>query len=299
MKNRWYILGAGSIGNLWGCNFSYMGYPVTLVLRNQDKLEKFHAAEQRLKLSEHLYFVDAELADSPETINQLLVTTKSTDTKAAINSIKHRITEDAKIIVLQNGMGSQDWISDNFPSAQVAWASTTDGAWLSDDFTVNHAGKGITRIGSPTSVYPWIEQLGCGFLTVELDDDIHATLWRKLAINCSINPLTALFDCQNGELINNPDYLTEMASICREVESVATAVGIELFDGPLIENACQVAELTAKNYSSMLQDIRQNRQTEIENITGYLCRLAEAEGVSVPTNQKYLKKIRELENNSG
>jgi 2-dehydropantoate 2-reductase len=33
--------------------------------------------------------------------------------------------------------------------------------------------------------------------------DILTRLWRKLALNCAINPLTVLHDCQNGGLLGH------------------------------------------------------------------------------------------------
>ncbi|MCP4594982.1 2-dehydropantoate 2-reductase [Neptuniibacter sp.] len=294
MKKRWHILGAGAIGNLWACHLTSAGFPVTLILRSQDKLNSF-SDQHGIKLKEELYLADAELADSPYPIEQLLITTKSTDTKTAFNSIRTRISSHARVIVLQNGMGTQQWVREQLPSAEVVWASTTDGAWLKQPFDLVHAGQGYTRMGIPDQECYWLEELGNGFLKIELDDDIAKTLWRKLAINCAINPLSAHFQCKNGELINNPNYLVEMAAICREVEAVTSAAGIKLFDGPLIEHACQVAELTAENYSSMMQDVKHGRSTEISSITGYLCKLAEQHNISIPVNQKYLKKIQELQ----
>ncbi|PIE24019.1 MAG: hypothetical protein CSA60_03840 [Neptuniibacter caesariensis] len=301
MTSKWFILGAGAIGNLWGCNLSYMNHPVTLILKNTDKLKQYQQAGKALTLNKKRYLVDAELADNNTLIEQLLITTKSTDTVEAVTSIKDRIAEHAKIIVLQNGMGTQQWVSDTFPAADVNWASTTDGAWLASPFTVVHAGKGVTRIGSITrSVHhadkdSWTDKLGCGFLAVEADEDIRATLWRKLAINCCINPLTATYHCKNGALIQHPEYLAEMSLIATEVTAVAASLGMSLFESPLIEQACQVAELTASNYSSMLQDVKHKRKTEIDYITGYLCTLAKKQGIAVPTNEKYLRKIKKIE----
>ncbi|WP_415904216.1 2-dehydropantoate 2-reductase [Neptuniibacter sp. QD48_55] len=293
MKERWYILGAGSIGNLWACNLVSAGFPVTLILRNSAKLSRFKA-NNGIQLADQMHSCEAELADDSSLIPQLIITTKSTDTQTAFNSIKHRLADDAHVVVLQNGMGSQQWITDQLPNAEVAWASTTDGAWLESEFSVVHAGKGVTRIGSPDKALDWLEQLNCGFLDLQPDPEIATTLWRKLAINCAINPLTASFDCKNGELVSNPNYLNEMVLICNEVEKVVNALNLELFDGPLIDHACQVAELTANNFSSMNQDVKHGRITEINQITGYLCEQADKLDITVDINKYYLEKIREL-----
>jgi len=293
MKDRWHILGAGAIGNLWGSHLISAGFPVSLILRDQNKLERFNAGKG-LRLGNSTYEAQAELADSSTPIKQLLITTKSTDTRSAFATIKHRLSRDARIIVLQNGMGSQQWVKAKVPSAEVAWASTTDGAWLESDFCVIHAGQGITKLGSPAQPFAWLNQLKQGFLTVEVDPDIETTLWRKLAINCAINPLTAIYRCKNGELVKNPDHLNEMVLICNEVEQVANALDINLFTTPLIEQACQVAELTANNYSSMLQDVKHNRITEVEQITGYLCAQAAKLNIPVKVNQFYLEQVKAL-----
>lgn len=293
MNTAWHILGAGSIGNLWACHLVSAGFPVTLVLRNQAKLDLYNQ-QKGILLKDKLYTAGAELADAEGTISQLLITTKAPSTQEAFNSIRHRIAASARVIVLQNGMGTQQWIKEQLPDADVVWASTTDGAWLREPFHLVHAGEGYTRLGNPDKDSYWLEELGRGFLKIEMDVEIERTLWCKLAINCAINPLTACFQCQNGELIKNPDYLSEMAQICHEVEAVASAAGIKLFKGPLIEHACDVAELTSENYSSMMQDVRNGRPTEIEAITGYLCKLADQYAVQTPTNSRYLAKIKKM-----
>lgn len=294
MNNQWHILGAGAIGNLWACNLKSMDLPVTLILRHKEKLSLFRQSGS-VSLGGKAFQVNAELPNSNQPIQRLLITTKSTDTKAALNSIRHRIAENAKVIVLQNGMGSQEWVSTQLPQAEVAWASTTDGAWLKSAFNVVLAGQGITKIGNSSGSFDWLNKFENGFLKVEPDSDITSTLWRKLAINCAINPLTAIHQCQNGQLTRNPDLLNEMARLCHEIESVANAANHPLFDSPLIEQACHVADITADNFSSMYQDVKYKRLTEIEFINGYLCSLAKDLGIPTPTNSLYLKKVRALQ----
>ena len=55
-------------------------------------------------------------------------------------------------------------------------------------------------------------------------------------------------------------------------------------------------ESTAANISSMLQDIRQQRHTEIDYITGYLLRRARAHGLTLPVNSRLYEQIKRKEN---
>ena len=294
MKSTWHVLGAGAIGCLWAVHLKKAGFPVRLILRNPARLEVFQQISG-ITLDGELYSVEAETAASQTPIDQLLITTKSIDTQAALNSIRPRLLKSARIIVLQNGLGPQQWVCEQFPKADIVWGSTTDGAWLKAPFELIHAGQGITKLGSPQGTAAWLNQLQTGLLQVEIDHQIETTLWQKLAINCAINPLTALKQCQNGELARNPEYLTEMTQLCHEIEQVSAAAGLQLFQQPLIEQACRVAELTGDNYSSMLQDIRHQRKTEIEHISGYLCSIAQKLGIPVPANQKIYTAIKQLQ----
>ena len=295
MNSKWHILGAGAVGSLWGCHLSSSGFDVCLILRDAEKLALFEK-ENALSLQQdeqtHSFPASAELITSPEPIHQLLITTKSIDTQAAVNAIRSRLVEKPRIIILQNGMGSQQWLSEEFPNAEIAWGSTTDGVWLKKPFNAVHAGKGVTFLGSPDQSLSWLSALTQGLLLVEADKNITETLWRKLAINCAINPLTAIYQCKNGELCRNPEYYAEMEKICAEVEEVINALGLSLFDKPLIEQAAKVAELTGNNSSSMMLDAQFQRKTEIDAINGFLCKTAQKLGIKTPTNHQYWQLIK-------
>jgi 2-dehydropantoate 2-reductase len=55
-----------------------------------------------------------------------------------------------------------------------------------------------------------------------------------------------------------------------------------------------VIRATAANYSSMLQDLRAGRGTEIKYITGYLLRIAARHGVPAPHNRALMEEVRRL-----
>ncbi|MBV0933089.1 ketopantoate reductase family protein [Marinobacterium weihaiense] len=295
---HWHILGAGAIGCLWADFLSRAGHGVSLLLRNHTTLRQWprdgvlditEAGQQRQ------VHCQLETPDTAATIRHLLVATKAYDTLSAVEAIQPRLQPGADVVLLQNGMGQQQAVVERLHGCRVWAGTTTAGAWLETRHRLHCVSRGDTHIGPLTAHTPE-QPPGWNALAIALHPctDIQPHLWRKLAINCAINPLTALFDCPNGDLLADTARLELMQRTCREVEQVATAAGIRLFDAPLAERAAAVASATGKNLSSMLQDIRHGRRSEIEQITGFLCRQAQLQGIDVPVNQSLLQAIRAM-----
>lgn len=300
MAVHWHILGAGAIGCLWAAHLAKAGHQVTLILRTHKTLEQFrqHSSVtlEHASVTER-FPVDAQLADANEPIHNLLITTKAYDTEGAVNTVSARLSTESQTVILQNGMGAQQSAAEQLTPKNVWAASTTDGAWLKSPFHVVFAGQGITRVGPlslehqsdrpvrPNAMTP------CDPMQVIADADIEISLWRKLVINCAINPLTALYDCRNGELVSDSDKYQHMTALCEEMEILCNAKNLTLFDTPIIEQAAAVATATGANYSSMLQDVRQQRRTELDFITGFLLRIAAEEGIDLPHNRSLYAKL--------
>jgi 2-dehydropantoate 2-reductase len=130
-----------------------------------------------------------------------------------------------------------------------------------------------------------LEELLCsaGF-ALEKSEDTSSLLWSKLVINAAINPLTALLNVTNGELLNRPAARDLLASTAREVAAVAAALNIRLsYPDPVV--ACEtVAQRTALNRSSMLQDLQRGAPTEIDSICGAIVHAGEEAGIPTPIN---------------
>ena len=165
---------------------------------------------------------------------------------------------------------------------------------------MRHAGVGHTLVGG----YPTGELARTGQLATELratgleirvTADIESALWRKLAVNCAINPLSAARGCLNGALLDEPARHAEFLSLCREISAILEGLGRNELAREVETDATAVARATAHNRSSMLQDLDAGKRTEIEYITGFLCRQAQLAGISSPCNDALYARIRALE----
>lgn len=293
----WHILGAGSLGSLWATRLFRAGQPVRVILRDAARLEAYQA-KGGLTLSEHdqrqRFEVPAQTLSDPETIYRLLVACKAYDAERAVASIAARLAPGADVLLLQNGLGSQQAVADLLPDARCIFISSTEGAFRDEDFSVVFAGQGFNWLGDGRSsdAPDWLATLAHAGIPGEWTSDILPRLWRKLALNCAINPLTVLHGCRNGELRHHAD---EVKGLCDEMVGVLEACGQRQAAVGLHDEVNRVITATAANYSSMYQDVAQGRRTEISYLLGYLRTGAMGQGLDAPLlNRLYERLIGHL-----
>ncbi|MBP1125896.1 MULTISPECIES: putative 2-dehydropantoate 2-reductase [Pseudomonas] len=284
MSTTWHILGAGSLGTLWATRLARAGVPVRLILRNTERLASYQTGPG-LTLVEHgvaqTYPVSAETPDSPEPIHRLLVACKAYDAQGAIAQLQQRLAPHAELILLQNGLGSQDAVAAEQPHAHCVFASSTEGAFRDGEWRVVFAGHGYTWLGdvSRQTAPPWLDDLHAAGIPHEWSIDMLTRLWRKLALNCAINPLTVLYQCRNGGLQAHP---CEVATLCAELTELLQCCGQPAAAQNLHDEVQRVIQATAANFSSMYQDVANRRRTEISYLLGYACRAAARHQLPVP-----------------
>jgi 2-dehydropantoate 2-reductase len=131
-------------------------------------------------------------------------------------------------------------------------------------------------------------------LASEVVPDIRIPLWQKLLVNVGINALTAIYNCPNGGLLELPDARERLVAAVEEGALVAAAEGV-ILPGDPVAVALEVCRTTATNISSMLQDVRRRRLTEIGAINGAIVAMGERHAIPTPVNRELTAAIRALE----
>ena len=295
MSTPWHILGAGSLGTLWAARLARAGVPVRLILRNEARLADYRAGQGLTLVEqgvEQTYPVVGETPDSPEPIHRLLVACKAYDAQSAIAQLHPRLAPDAELILLQNGLGSQDAVAAQVPLARCIYASSTEGAFREGDWRVVFAGHGYTWLGDASHPTPplWLNDLQAAGIPHDWASDILTRLWRKLALNCAINPLTVLYQCRNGGL---QAHACEVATLCAELAELLECCGQPAAAQDLHSEVQRVIQATAANYSSMHQDVANHRRTEISYLLGYACQAAARHQLVLPHLQQLQARLVE------
>jgi len=280
----WHILGAGSLGTLWATRLARAGIALQLILRDSARLRSYQQAGGLTLIEQgqaQHYAIAAQTPDHPQPIQRLLLACKAYDAAAALSQLAHRLTPGAEIVLLQNGLGSQDEVARVVPQARCIFASSTEGAFRQADFQVVFAGHGHTWLGDPLDLQPpaWLEELRQAGIAHDWSLDILSRLWRKLALNCAINPLTVLHDCRNGELREHP---AQLACLCSELVELLQRCGHSAAAENLHDEVQRVILATAANFSSMHQDVSQGRRTEVTYLLGYACEAAQRHQLLLP-----------------
>ena len=311
---RVHVLGGGSLGSLFASHFAKV-VPTTVLLRpDAARLAGVNCTISVTDEDSDVVdrqTLPCEPADGTvrRPFDILVVAVKAYDACSALEAVRTRVAESSTVILMCNGALA---VADDLPriigGASLLCATTTHGAWSRGPRDVHHAGKGGTWIGalpkvstapsgggiwhalfgdtergnvciSPLSPHAAGAQelfasRGLGAVA-EGPADTERRLWLKLAANAVLNPLTALWSCQNGEVLTRAEGREAAQQVCEEVQEVCqhlavSRAAIELSVNDLTGFVRECASTNTRNLSSMCMDVRNGRRTEIEQLNGWI-----------------------------
>lgn len=271
------VYGPGAMGCLFAARLAHAGVNVVLVDHRKDRAERLNRKGIVVETDDDAFTepVPVTLGD-PGRVDLGILCVKAYDTASLT------LPASAPILTLQNGLGNAETLCAMAPSSLVLAGSTSEAATLLTEGRVRHFAPGATTFGAWTScpAADAAQVLRTAGFEVELTDAPGQAIWEKVAVNAGINPLTALLDVPNGRLLEIPEVRQLMRDLVVEAVKVATSEGYR-FPYSLVEKTEAICRKTAGNTSSMLQDVRNGKQTEIDAISGQI--LARAENAALPT----------------
>lgn len=286
------VVGPGSVGSLITYALNLAGVRPTVAFRTAPRCSRIRTPDGRTVELEADYTTWDNLGARWDYV---LVATKAYDSPEVVERL--RAVDFGLSVFTQNGLGVLERAEEVLGRDRVAQLVLNHGVFYSEE-----RGEFVWVGGSRSYVgmrrepadglYLLADYLRA--LDVVVVPNVDPYRWLKLAVNASINPLTALLGVPNGYLARVPELSEVVRRVAREVASVAERLGVVLPSDPA-EEALLVAERTGNNISSMLADVRRCRRTEVDYINGAVVEVARRVGVAAPYNELLYSLVKSLE----
>jgi len=308
------IVGQGAMGLLWyhhiqqliESSSNYSDTQLHLLASKKSDLNKPSLQKNRYIFidhnnQEHHGKVNIAHTEQVQAADIIILCLKSFKIAAVLKEISDKLKNNVNIILAHNGMGTLDELSPHILNKKdvnkknIYALLTTHGCLRTEHLAITHTGVGTTDIGLLSGVADlktpsFYQLLNTALPPVKFHKEIKHKQWLKLAINCVINPLTAIHNIKNGQ-VTNDEFQSLVITLLKEITNVASAEKINLDLSELIKTVNKVARATANNSSSMRCDILANRQSEIDYINGYIHRLGIKHDIATPENTKMWQAV--------
>lgn len=217
----------------------------------------------------------------------VLVCTKSYHLQQVIPEIKKCITEQTLIMPLLNGVEPAIALQAAFPTNLVASGCT----YLVSQLT--HPGK-VDNSGAIQQIYFGIQNqkdarlsellqiFQSAKINAEVSTNIATVVWEKYIFIAAIAATTSFYDCTIGAVLEDDQGYKILLQLLNEVTTLALAKGIVLPKTTVQTTEQKIQDLPYAGTSSMHRDFAKGKETELENLIGYILREAKVLGIEVP-----------------
>ena len=313
------VFGAGAVGLGFSSFLLQAGHRVHLVGKEQTVVALRKNGLKRQGIFGPAFFTPQQLTASSnlaetgrETFDFYLVCTKSFDTENSARQLKSESTlahQKSPIVLCQNGWGNAEIFSRFFSPKQVYNARVITGFIRPEPHVVDvtvHAQPvhlGSLFDGNATHLQLLADALSLGGLPSAVTDDIGKDLWAKMLYNCPLNALGAVLQVPYGHLGEDENSRVLMERIVREVFQVMQGLGHASHwpsAGDYLKDFYEnLLPSTYSHESSMLQDIRAGRITEIEALNGVIVREGRKLKIDITCNETVRNQILFLQKKPG
>ncbi|HNZ10555.1 MAG TPA: 2-dehydropantoate 2-reductase [Smithellaceae bacterium] len=128
-------------------------------------------------------------------------------------------------------------------------------------------------------------------INAKLTGQISEALWEKYLLMCPLGSLTAATGKTYGALMSNAVLKAKLQGMMEEVVAVARARKVYL-PGNAVDRTMEMAGRFASDAKTSMQlDKEKGRQTEVDTLTGFLCRAGRESGIPTPLHDEVYQQI--------
>ena len=294
------MVGAGSVGGYFGAHLAKHNPNVSFLLR-----PKTLAAVQRqgltIRSASGTLIVhppaasDAHQLPKPDLI---ILAVKAYDLDEVMAQIEPVLTDRTVILTLQNGIDTEDRIIARLKRDCVVGGVAFIYSKIASPGVIDHYKKGNVAIGElmgheSERLLQIRDLFASAGIPCQLSKDIRRSKWEKMCWNCVFNPLTVLIDDKVSKALDHPEMMSVIRQIVGEITAVSAALKVPL-PADMPERVVKWTQEIRDIHTSMYDDWKAGRQTEIMSLNGYITDQGRVLGIPTPVNEALTVMIKTI-----
>ena len=303
------VLGAGAMGCIVAAALVEGGAETVLIDVAAPVVERIREAGVVIERGGQERQVAIPATSEPQSVgpvDAVLLFVKCYHSRAAAELAAPLVSPATVVATLQNGWGNGDVLSAVFDPGQVAIGVTYHSGTSIGPGHVRHTNTsdaptllGPYRGDGPPGLGALADAFRAGGLRVTTPPSIKTEIWKKLCLNASALPTSALTGLTAGALAAHPGMMDVVDGLVRETAAVGRAQGFEIDEQERLESVHATLAAAGDGKASMLQDIEAGRRTEIDVINNAVVRMAGEHDLAAPLNATMVDLIAGLETARG
>ena len=303
MAPRILIFGAGSVGTVYAYILSRAVSASNLVTVCRSNFEP--ASRNGFTIHSNLWgqglnfrpvvvrtIEDAVALEPGAHFDYIIVSSKALPTvPSTAEVIKPAISSQTTIVLIQNGIATEESYSKLFPNNPLLSTVVYLPATQIEPGVVQHKEIELLHLGpypassNTESASRFATLLKSGGASAKVHEDVQFERWSKLLVNASWNPICALSRSRDAQILKSSAEAKDFVrDVMLEICAVANACGYTAVDATLVDfqlGRALVRDLPGVE-PSMMADALAGRNMETDAIVGNLIKLAKEHGVKTP-----------------
>ena len=292
------VVGAGSVGGFFGAHLAKNNPSVSFLLR-PPTLSAIQRNGLTIRSASGTFTVRPPVAADPRELpspDVIVLAVKAYDLDGVLDQLMPVINEQTVLLTLQNGVDTEDRILKKMGRDCVVGGVAYIYSKIVEPGVIEHYKRGAVAIGelmgheSPRvrAIADVFQQAG---IPCQLVPDVRRTKWEKMCWNCVFNPITVLIDDKVAKALDHPQMIETIRQIVEEVAAVSAACKVPL-SGDMAAKVVRWTQEIRDIHTSMYDDWKAGRPTEIDFLNGYIARVGRERGIPTPLNEALTVMIK-------
>lgn len=294
------MIGAGSVGGFFGARLARQNPDVSFLLR-----PKMLAAVKRngltIRSADGTFTVRPQAASEARELPRpdlIVLGVKAYDLDEVLDQIEPVLTDKTVILTLQNGIDTEDRLLARLQRDCVVGGVAYIYSKIAEPGVIDHYKKGAVAIGElmgheSTRLLAIRDVFAAAGILCHLSKDIRRSKWEKMCWNCVFNPITVLIDDHVAKALDHPEMTGVIRQIVGEVTAVSAALKVPL-PPDMPERVVKATQEIRDIHTSMYDDWKAGRRTEIDYLNGFIVRMGRELGIPTPVNEALTAMIKTI-----